>query len=198
MLIVPLFAVATGCGDGGHESGGSGPGTDFEQDCLVSFGITSEIEIATLEAWIDYGRTGGRFVGGGSDVACERLDDRWAVWSVNQCREPDGACGEGDVPELALIGRATHDISTPAGLATCRFVGNRIPTDDELRVRVAVATDEDLRAVSPVPVVEITAIECRSGTSTTSTTVATIDPCDEVACPDTHACVEGVCRSTDH
>jgi hypothetical protein len=193
-----VLVAAVGCGDEGTLTGGD-PATEFEQDCRVSFGVSSGAYLATLEVWIDYAAAEGHFAGGGENVECERLDDRWAVWSVNQCRGADGACDEGDSysHQLTFIGRATHDISTPAGLATCRFVGKRIPKADELRVRLEGATDEYLREVSPPPTVEVTAIECRSTSSTTSTTVEPFDPCEDVACSDRQVCVDGECQPTD-
>ena len=124
--------------------------------------------MATLEAWIDYSATERRLVGGGGDVECTRIDVRWAVWATNQCRGPGGACDESDSVELTLTGRATHDIETPAGLAECRLVGDRIPRTEDFAVRVSAATDEDLVEVLPPPTVEVTGIDCRATSSTTS------------------------------
>lgn len=151
--------------------------------------------MATAEVWVDYRSANGHFVGGGNDVECERVDDRWAVWSVNQCRNDDGTCGNGDAQSLTLVARATHDVSTPAGLTECRFVGQRLPRAHDFKVEVTDATDEFLRSVSPQPRVEVTDIRCQSTSSTTSTTIERDDPCDRISCSDDEICIDGSCEA---
>lgn len=184
-----LLALSA-CGDG-SSSGETPPATEFAHDCFIDVGLTNETVLANLNVFVHYDRAPGDFVGAGRRVECTRLDKRLALYTDDQCNEEIESCPS-EQRVLGISALAHHDITTPIGLARCRFGGDSVPEADDFDVDVTAAATNDFAEVVPAPVGAITHIDCRSSNATTTTTTL-MDPCEDVSCPDGEACDDGVC-----
>ncbi len=126
-------------------------------ECKIIFAVEDEASYGSLQFDVAYADAPGGFAGSDGDVECAGL--------------------AGDIPQFndkenqQILTAGTISVSGfdgPADVAECTFNGTIPPVADDFAIEVTDATNPDLDAIVPTPVVFVSDISCTSGESTTT------------------------------
>ncbi len=126
-------------------------------ECNIIFAVEDAASYGSLQFDVDYADAPGGFAGSDGDVECAGL--------------------AGDIPQFndkenqQILTAGTISVSGfdgPADVAECTFNGTIPPVADDFAIEVTDATDPNLDAIVPTPVVFVRDVDCASGGSTTT------------------------------